>query len=420
MSGAEAVIGTIASVVAVCTSARDGYKSIQDMRDLPVIFRQVEPKISIIIGTLETIQEEARTATIVRLEEINKVAASCQPKVDKLSLISEKLKVDDSNSLIDKYVSIVRRWGKKGRVEDLLKDLIQAMVRLAAHCSVATAREQQLSLLKQALTDLEETGQSIPDSMLEARGTSISIAGTGTQQNQIGNNNTLNSTGGGHVFGSPPRILTTDEACLLWIKGDPGKGKTMLLCGIINERKTINPGILLNILRRPLLVQNSGDAHAFLVIDALDECTILSTCPRVKWIASSRSFYNIEERLRTAEQISRLSLELNKDSVSAAVKASHLFKNFQGTFLWAALAIRALYDVAIPSKVHPTLRSFLPGFDSPYERARYEKFNLFVNSTSPGYLDLMGLIGLSVEVIKELIEAVCQTKPNPVWRLGSR
>ncbi|KAM3066469.1 Vegetative incompatibility protein HET-E-1 [Clarireedia jacksonii] len=24
---------------------------------------------------------------------------------------------------------------------------------------------------------------------------------------------------------------------LLWIKGDPGKGKTMLLCGIINELK---------------------------------------------------------------------------------------------------------------------------------------------------------------------------------------
>jgi hypothetical protein len=27
------------------------------------------------------------------------------------------------------------------------------------------------------------------------------------------------------------------QSCLLWIKGDPGKGKTMLLCGIINELK---------------------------------------------------------------------------------------------------------------------------------------------------------------------------------------
>ncbi|KAL7788140.1 hypothetical protein V8C43DRAFT_288371 [Trichoderma afarasin] len=29
---------------------------------------------------------------------------------------------------------------------------------------------------------------------------------------------------------------------LLWIKGDPGKGKTMLLCGVINELQTMKPG----------------------------------------------------------------------------------------------------------------------------------------------------------------------------------
>ncbi|KLU85950.1 hypothetical protein MAPG_04969 [Magnaporthiopsis poae ATCC 64411] len=39
-----------------------------------------------------------------------------------------------------------------------------------------------------------------------------------------------------------------------------------------------------------------------------------------------------------------------------------------------------------------------------------ERFNLFVNSTSSGYLNLVGPIGLSVEMIKELIKAVCQTK----------
>ncbi|KAK1237731.1 hypothetical protein MKX07_003567 [Trichoderma sp. CBMAI-0711] len=38
----------------------------------------------------------------------------------------------------------------------------------------------------------------------------------------------------------------SDEDRLLWIKGDPGKGKTMLLCGIINElgRKSSRPGLV--------------------------------------------------------------------------------------------------------------------------------------------------------------------------------
>ncbi|PNP54706.1 hypothetical protein THARTR1_04911 [Trichoderma harzianum] len=35
--------------------------------------------------------------------------------------------------------------------------------------------------------------------------------------------------------------LDDPETRLLWIKGDPGKGKTMLLCGIINELKTTSP-----------------------------------------------------------------------------------------------------------------------------------------------------------------------------------
>ncbi|PKK44836.1 hypothetical protein CI102_13260, partial [Trichoderma harzianum] len=35
--------------------------------------------------------------------------------------------------------------------------------------------------------------------------------------------------------------LNDPETRLLWIKGDPGKGKTMLLCGIINELKSANP-----------------------------------------------------------------------------------------------------------------------------------------------------------------------------------
>lgn len=35
--------------------------------------------------------------------------------------------------------------------------------------------------------------------------------------------------------------LEDPDTHLLWIKGDPGKGKTMLLCGIINELQTIKP-----------------------------------------------------------------------------------------------------------------------------------------------------------------------------------
>lgn len=38
----------------------------------------------------------------------------------------------------------------------------------------------------------------------------------------------------------------TKESGVLWIKGDPGKGKTMLLCGIIEDLEK-NPGINANL-----------------------------------------------------------------------------------------------------------------------------------------------------------------------------
>ncbi|KAK3379430.1 hypothetical protein B0T24DRAFT_156142 [Lasiosphaeria ovina] len=54
----------------------------------------------------------------------------------------------------------------------------------------------------------------------------------------------IEQTKGGRFRDSYEWILDNDEfrrwqhekrSCVLWIKGDAGKGKTMLLCGIINE-----------------------------------------------------------------------------------------------------------------------------------------------------------------------------------------
>tara|TARA_R110002003_G_scaffold1615_1_gene23296 strand:+ start:2404 stop:3240 length:837 start_codon:yes stop_codon:yes gene_type:complete len=176
---------------------------------------------------------------------------------------------------------------------------------------------------------------------------------------------------------------------LLWVKGDPGKGKTMLLCGIIDELHNSMPkntllsyffcqatdsrinsatavlrGLLyMRVKQQPSLASHirkkhddAGkalfeDANAWIalteifvdvlqdrqlstiypIIDALDECVTdllkllnfiakqssASSC--VKWIVSSRNWPGIEEQLEQAGHKVRLSLELNAESVSAAV-----------------------------------------------------------------------------------------------------
>ena len=251
------------------------------------------------------------------------------------------------------------------------------------------------------------------------------------------------------------------QSRLLWIKGDPGKGKTMLLCGIIEELQksvaktglvsyffcqatdsrintatAVLRGLLfLLVSQQPLLVSyvrkkydHAGktmfeDANAwvalteiftdvlrdpslnaiYLIIDALDECVTdlsklldfvarhSSVSSRVKWIVSSRNWPDIEEQLERAGHKVRLSLELNAESVSTAVRTfieqkvsqlaqqkrynertrdsvlEHLASNANDTFLWVALVCQNL-EMTAKRNVLKQLNSFPPGLDSLYER----------------------------------------------------
>ncbi|KAK3995678.1 HET-R [Cladorrhinum sp. PSN332] len=172
------------------------------------------------------------------------------------------------------------------------------------------------------------------------------------------------------------------ESRLLWIKGDPGKGKTMLLCGIIDELaqpitasggnlayffcqatdSRINSAIavlrgLIYLLSRqqprllfhlPENTYASDDAMAwvvlskvlkhmledpslketYLVIDALDECVIdlpklldfiVHISPgRVKWLLSSRNEVLIEEKLKPDVGLTRLGLEVKANAMEVS------------------------------------------------------------------------------------------------------
>jgi len=265
------------------------------------------------------------------------------------------------------------------------------------------------------------------------------------------------------------RLCNTDEARLLWIKGDPGKGKTMLLIGIIDElerqikqsHKESSPDdIVLSyffcqgtssdlnnataVLRGlvyllgdkypPLLshlhkkYDNAGSklfkdvnaffalsevledmlrdasfSRAYILIDALDECGTdlqrllkfivhsTSESPRVKWIVSSRNISEIERGLILSGHQVRLSLELNREAVSAAVDIyinhtvsqlslqkgynlkienavrEHLRKHSDDTFLWVSLVCGNLRKINRWNTL-AKLKEFPPGLEPLYDR----------------------------------------------------
>ncbi|KAM0180132.1 hypothetical protein ACHAPF_002666 [Botrytis cinerea] len=139
-----------------------------------------------------------------------------------------------------------------------------------------------------------------------------------------------------------------------------------------------------------------------LIIDGLDECqkdlprllslivSCLSISSRVKWLVSSRNWFEIEQQLQQAERGTGLSLELNNESLSAAIERyvrekveylskiknytgkrrhdveQYLIKNASGTFLWVALVCQDLENARLPMPLE--LHNFPPGLDSLYHR----------------------------------------------------
>ncbi|KAL8295725.1 hypothetical protein RB597_009191 [Gaeumannomyces tritici] len=545
MSGAE-IIGVIAGAIGILTAARDAYDSIQDIRGLPETFRQIPPKVDLAVATLDQIHRSGCSGSGAELNTVATLANQCSKNADRLGLVLRKLNLDKSTPFPERYVSIIQGWGKKGRVEDLLKNIMEDVMLLANHQMVAATSQGQIRKLEQAVEDLDKVDPSVPDHMLEGR-TDVYVGGTGAQNNQIhhttntysGSSSSYAISGPGQNFGNLAGATlnfgtaseeTPDSRCraalrsrstdprhdkariekskdgvpdsafqwvlhnpefqrwrsepdtrLLWVKGDPGKGKTMLLCGIINELEgtrdsrllayffcqaadpRINTGtaVLLGLvyflvdIRRDLLkylrrsyddakealfqgpnlwvalerilfdmLQDPAMEDALIIIDALDECQTerhplldfiskaTVTCPRVKWIVSSRNWLDIEERLRPAEQATRLSLEINEDAVSAAVDAfihhrvkdlarskglnaetcaeieSYLSSNAHGTFLWVALVCQALSKVHLPYLVKENLTCFPPGLEDLYHRM-LEQISSSTEATM--YQDLLAL-----------------------------
>ncbi|CAG9947817.1 unnamed protein product [Clonostachys rosea f. rosea IK726] len=170
------------------------------------------------------------------------------------------------------------------------------------------------------------------------------------------------------ILGHPEyeRFRNDSNNRLLWVKGDPGKGKTMLLSTQSKSLRCATAVLRTLIWRlctsRPHLVshvrktydsegkdsfedsaalftleeimadilQDPGYAALTFVIDALDECTedtipdliriiiSFSNSFKAKWIVSSRNWPMIEEQFQLAEKV-KVPLELNQDSVSHAV-----------------------------------------------------------------------------------------------------
>ncbi|KAI8287092.1 hypothetical protein K4K60_012880 [Colletotrichum sp. SAR11_57] len=238
-------------------------------------------------------------------------------------LIRDVFKVDDWQQKIDAIQSVEEALRKdveqhnseelKGRLRDIDSTLKDLRLDIKA---VETAVEQQTLILRKLHHDDK-------DKECLAR---LCVINPETHKAKI------QRTGGGLLKDSYEWILdhedfrrfhSNPQNRLLWIRGDPGKGKTMLLCGMIDELKAESS--------RPLsyafcqathsdfksatsVLRNECSTDRTELMDIISE---FSGSFPAKWIVSSRNWPEINEQLQQAQK-NILSLELNKESISQA------------------------------------------------------------------------------------------------------
>jgi hypothetical protein len=430
MSGAEAVlvIGLIGSLISIIDGTKKIYDAAGDAKGQPEEFRQVAARLPLVIEILRNTEARASKLDETKLEAIKQTLESCRTKAAELEKIFQKVIRKDNDKWFNRYKKALRTVEKGDKVECLMEGIHKDTLLLASEKIMGTTTEAQVKELSRNYTCLKELRVTDPRE----------------------DKKRIQDTKGGIVKDSYTWVLenskfqqwkNSKDSQLLWIRGDPGKGKTMLLCGIIDKLEEtasaastsnrclisyffcqatdvrINNSIavlrgliylltyqepsLLQHVRKKYdatgkelfvdtnawyalseifknILQDPSLVRTYVVIDALDECVTglqqllqlidktSSTCPRVKWIISSRNWLSIEEQLDLSDQKFQLQLELNQDSISAAVTTyighkvgklakrknytaksensirEYLCLNADATFLWVALVLKEL------------------------------------------------------------------------------
>ncbi|KLU83127.1 hypothetical protein MAPG_02192 [Magnaporthiopsis poae ATCC 64411] len=238
-------------------------------------------------------------------ESILGVLSDCDDRAKELKRVFDALEKKCNEDQKARSWARVRGWyrealcGMKGHlVETLMNGILEDVKKLSLHEIFRLATREDVKHIQEALEELSKVEPSLDDSEFESRGSiyatqTVAQGAFGQQNNPSGGSNSFTSgkynVTGEHAtvnFGpvnhrddeflrklrtTDPRDDKTgvedrkggllrdsyrwvlehadfkrwrdggDENRLLWVKGDPGKGKTMLLCGIINELKKTTP-----------------------------------------------------------------------------------------------------------------------------------------------------------------------------------
>lgn len=130
---------------------------------------------------------------------INPTVQACEEKAKKLDQLFQKVLPPDDASRLDRYFKTARTLGKGGRVETLIKGMLEDVHLLAHNHGMKTVTVEQLD---KAIKDVSDIEPSIPESLFEGTAFTNNNYGLGpmTNYNVQGDQYSQTNTGSGKQF----------------------------------------------------------------------------------------------------------------------------------------------------------------------------------------------------------------------------
>ncbi|KAK6512324.1 hypothetical protein TWF481_001212 [Arthrobotrys musiformis] len=190
-SGAEfiAAATAISPIVGIIDGVKQVYKAASKANGLPGVFREASYKLPLIRQTLEATKSglESRKESRIDVETKRKID-HCQDSWQKLKGLFDKVVPDDGNknSRLGRYYKAVRTLGKGGKVETLMKDILESIQLLTTFRVITAGGEEEVieinidkEELAESIAEVAGWESSVPDRVFEEGSLTMNVYGSG-------------------------------------------------------------------------------------------------------------------------------------------------------------------------------------------------------------------------------------------------
>ena len=206
MSGAEAiaVLGIISSVISIIDAAKQVHDGASNAVGLPEAFREVAGRLPLVTAILKSAEQPIRDGKLdeASCEAIKPLVEECKSRAKALDDMFQKVLPPDDASRLDRYIRAAKTLGKGGKVETLMKGLLDDVTLLASRHGLETATAHQLDQVENAIQELSTMEPSVPDSEFQETTFTNNNFGDGpmTNNNVSGNQKYQANYGTGKQF----------------------------------------------------------------------------------------------------------------------------------------------------------------------------------------------------------------------------